>query len=89
MTDKEIIQASRKMLDLNQSPFAALIGVSIQSVQSWELGRRNPKPETFRAILDAIVSRTVSASSRQAFINDAAKQLSEKAKAKDAPSVSI
>lgn len=80
MTDKEIIQASRKMLDLNQAPFAALIGVSIQAVQSWELGRRNPKPEVFRAILDAIVSREVSKSSRQAFINETVKQLKEKAK---------
>ena len=80
MTDKELVQTSRKMLNLNQGPFAALIGVSIQAVQSWELGRRNPKPEAFRAILDAIVSRSVSTTSRQAFIDDTVKQLKEKAK---------
>ncbi|MEI8244916.1 MAG: helix-turn-helix transcriptional regulator [Lentisphaerota bacterium] len=80
MTDKELIKTSRKMLNLNQGPFAALIGVSIQAVQSWELGRRNPKPEAFRAILDAIVTRTVSAASRQAFINDTVEKLKEKAK---------
>lgn len=79
MTDKEIIQTSRKMLGLNQEQFAALIGCSIQAVQSWELGRRNPKAKAFRAILDAIVSREASTSSRQAFIDETVKQLKAKA----------
>jgi hypothetical protein len=55
----------------------------------WETRQRNPKPEAFRAMLDAIVPRTVQLSSRHVFINEAAKQLREKAEAKDASPVSI
>ena len=78
MTDAELIKASRKMLDLNQEPFANLIGCSVQAVQSWELGRRNPKPQAIKAILTAVISRSVSTASRQAFINDKVKDLKAK-----------
>lgn len=80
MTDAELIKASRKMFNLNQEQFALLIGFSAPAVHSWETGRRGPRLEAFRAILDAIVSREVSKSSRQAFINETVKQLKEKAK---------
>jgi len=33
----------RAQLNLSQSDFAALMGVSIRTVQDWEQGRRNPK----------------------------------------------
>ena len=80
MTDAELIKASRKMLNLNQDEFAELIGFSASSIHSWEAGRRGPRLEAFRAILDAIVSREVSTASRKAFINETVKQLKEKAK---------
>lgn len=89
MTDAELIKAAREILKLTQEQFALKMNVTRQAVMCWETGRRNPKPDAFRAMLDAIVSRTVSASSRHVFINEAAKQLSEKAEAKDASSVSI
>ena len=80
MTDAELIKASRKMLNLNQDEFAELIGFSASSIHSWEAGRRGPRLDAFRAILDAIVARTASAVSRQAFINDTVEKLKEKAK---------
>lgn len=78
MTDAELIKESRKMLGLNQEQFALLIGFSAPAVHSWETERRGPKLEAFRAILNAIISREVSKSSRQAFINDSVKKLKAK-----------
>jgi putative transcriptional regulator len=35
-------QEIRKQLDLSQSAFAGLMGVSLRTVQDWEQGRRRP-----------------------------------------------
>jgi putative transcriptional regulator len=35
-------QAIRVKLDLSQSAFASLLGVSLRTVQDWEQGRRKP-----------------------------------------------
>jgi len=36
------IKAMRKKLNLSQSAFALMIGVSISTLQNWEQGRREP-----------------------------------------------
>jgi len=36
------IKATRKKLNLSQSEFAMMIGVSISTLQNWEQGRREP-----------------------------------------------
>lgn len=36
-------QVIRKKLALSQASFAALMGVSIRTIQDWEQGRRSPK----------------------------------------------
>jgi putative transcriptional regulator len=36
-------QAIRKRLGLSQSRFAAIIGVSVRTLQNWEQGRRRPE----------------------------------------------
>ena len=36
------VQEIRAKLQLSQSAFAALMGVSLRTVQDWEQGRRNP-----------------------------------------------
>ena len=36
-------QAIRKRLGLSQSRFAAIIGVSVRTLQNWEQGRRHPE----------------------------------------------
>jgi len=79
MTDAELIRVSRKMFNLNQEQFAALIGFSASSVHSWEAGRRGPRLDAFRAILEVVISRSVSTASRQSFINETVKQLKAKA----------
>ncbi len=33
----------RRRLDLSQSAFAALLGVSVRTLQDWEQGRRKPR----------------------------------------------
>jgi putative transcriptional regulator len=35
-------QSIRKKLDLSQSAFAGMMGVSLRTIQDWEQGRRNP-----------------------------------------------
>lgn len=79
MTDAELIKGSRAMFKLNQKQFATLIGFSESAVHSWELGRREPRSKAFRAILEAVISRSVSTASHQAFINETVKQLKAKA----------
>jgi putative transcriptional regulator len=37
------IQAIRNRLDLSQSEFAVMIGVSTSTLQNWEQGRRRPE----------------------------------------------
>jgi putative transcriptional regulator len=37
------IKAIRNRLDLSQSEFAVMIGVSTSTLQNWEQGRRRPK----------------------------------------------
>lgn len=82
MTDAELIKESRKMFGMDKKQFAALINFSEGAIHSWELGRREPRAETFRVILNAIVkremNRAASASSRQAFINDTVEKLKAK-----------
>lgn len=36
------VKRIRKQYDLSQSEFAALLGVSIKTLQNWEQGRRTP-----------------------------------------------
>ena len=43
-------QAVREKLQLTQSQFAALIGISIRTLQNWEQGHRKPEG-TARALL--------------------------------------
>lgn len=56
------VKKIRERLDLSQSAFAALMGISIRTLQDWEQGRRKPSrsaiallrivsihPEVFRA----------------------------------------
>jgi putative transcriptional regulator len=37
------VKAIRKKIDLSQSAFAGLLGVSVRTLQEWEQGRRNPQ----------------------------------------------
>jgi putative transcriptional regulator len=37
------VQAVREKMELSQSEFALLIGVSIKTLQNWEQGRRQPQ----------------------------------------------
>ena len=41
--DAPDVQAVRRRFDLSQSEFAALLGVSVKTVQNWEQGRRTPR----------------------------------------------
>ena len=43
LSDPSPSQEIRKKLKLSQSSFAALMGVSIRTIQDWEQGRRIPK----------------------------------------------
>ncbi len=43
LTDPSPTQDIRKKLQLSQSSFASLMGVSIRTIQDWEQGRRSPK----------------------------------------------
>lgn len=70
MTDAELIQGSRKKLGLTQAEFAESIGCSIQAVQAWEIDRRNPKPQTFRAILELIIDYEAKHDKHGNLIND-------------------
>ncbi len=37
------VKSIREKMDLSQSAFAGLLGVSVRTLQEWEQGRRNPK----------------------------------------------
>ncbi len=41
---KDFIKESREKLGLTQMEFAVKLNVSIQTVQAWEQGIRNPRP---------------------------------------------
>ncbi|MBE8232185.1 MAG: type II toxin-antitoxin system MqsA family antitoxin [Endozoicomonadaceae bacterium] len=43
LTDPSPAQDIRKKLQLSQSAFAGLMGVSVRTIQDWEQGRRSPK----------------------------------------------
>ena len=43
LTDPSPAQDIRKKLQLSQSSFASLMGVSVRTIQDWEQGRRSPK----------------------------------------------
>jgi len=43
LLDPSPVQDIRKKLQLSQSTFAALMGVSVRTIQDWEQGRRSPK----------------------------------------------
>jgi putative transcriptional regulator len=43
LTDPSPAQDIRKKLQLSQSAFAVLMGVSVRTIQDWEQGRRSPK----------------------------------------------
>ncbi len=43
LTDPSPTQEIRKKLELSQSSFAGLMGVSVRTIQDWEQGRRSPK----------------------------------------------
>jgi putative transcriptional regulator len=43
LNDPSPSQVIRKKLNLSQSGFAGLMGVSIRTIQDWEQGRRNPQ----------------------------------------------
>lgn len=43
LIDPSPAQYIRKKLQLSQSSFASLMGVSIRTIQDWEQGRRTPK----------------------------------------------
>lgn len=40
---KEMVRATRKLLGASQQIFAQFLGVSVQAVQAWEQGRKEPK----------------------------------------------
>jgi len=37
------VKSIREKMDLSQSAFAGLLGVSVRTLQEWEQGRRTPK----------------------------------------------
>jgi putative transcriptional regulator len=43
LTEPSSSQEIRRKLALSQSSFAALMGVSVRTIQDWEQGRRRPK----------------------------------------------
>jgi len=43
LSDPSPSQDIRKKLELSQASFAALMGVSVRTIQDWEQGRRTPK----------------------------------------------
>jgi len=51
--DAEDVLVVRSMLGASQAVFAALLGVSAKTVQSWEQGKQVPKPIA-RRLLDVI-----------------------------------
>jgi putative transcriptional regulator len=42
--DADSVRATRESLNVSQALFAQLLGVSLDLVQGWEQGRREPKP---------------------------------------------
>jgi transcriptional regulator with XRE-family HTH domain len=48
--DRSDIRRLRRHLRLNQTAFAAVMGVSLQTVSRWETGRRAPTPDTDRRL---------------------------------------
>ncbi|MDY6954512.1 MAG: NadS family protein [Thermodesulfobacteriota bacterium] len=67
--DPPSIKAVRKELDLSQSEFALMIGVSTSTLQNWEQGRRKPDgpakallkvaSKNPKAVMDALHSKSV------------------------------
>jgi DNA-binding transcriptional regulator YiaG len=55
MTKPVFIEEARKALGLTQKEFADKIGYSVDSVQSWETGRRNPSSAVI-FMIDAILT---------------------------------
>lgn len=47
------IKSIRDKMDLSQSEFSELIGVSIRTLQDWEQGRRKPTRAAIRLIMVA------------------------------------
>ena len=41
--DQPDVQTIRQQLDLSQARFAALLGISVDTLQNWEQGRRTPR----------------------------------------------
>jgi len=50
------IKAIRERLELSQSEFALMIGVSVSTLQNWEQGRRRPEGPA-RALLRVVEKR--------------------------------
>lgn len=50
--NKEEIKALRGILDLSQEKFAALVGVTRGTVNSWEKGDNKPSPLALERLLD-------------------------------------
>ena len=48
--DKDDLKALRLSLGLTQEQFARLLGVTLNTVQKWEGGRRAPSPLAVRGI---------------------------------------
>lgn len=55
---KDFIRTSREVLGLSQADFATRIGYSVDAVQSWELGRRNPSKAVI-FMIDAMLKENV------------------------------
>lgn len=76
--DSPDVKAIRDDLDLTQQQFAALIGISVRTLQNWEQGRRVPEgparvlllvaAKNPRAVLDAVHAGRDGASSTQASV---------------------
>lgn len=50
----EQVKGHRRRLKMTQSQIAGVIGYSVHSIQSWELGRTIPKKITRQAILQKL-----------------------------------
>src|ERR1044071_2266594 len=70
---KEEIPKLRKKLGLSQSKFAAVLGISIDTLQNWEQGRRQPAGPA-KVLLKRLSERA--ASSEESEINTPEKAIS-------------
>jgi putative transcriptional regulator len=43
VVDVPDVKIIRENYDLSQTEFAALLGISVKTLQNWEQGRRNPR----------------------------------------------